>query len=60
MLVGVPLAFAGLSIRLLQSLKHAVLPAVGRLARDPEGVVGDVADRLSRPVRTLRRTWDDL
>lgn len=59
-IVGVVPAFMGLSIKLLKSLKHNVLPGVRRLIREPKQVAASVRDQLARPVKTLRRSWKKL
>jgi hypothetical protein len=59
-IVGVVPAFGGLSIKLLESLKHGVLPATRRVVDDPEGVAATVRQALVRPVDTVRRFWTEL
>lgn len=59
-IVGVLPAFAGLSIKLLESLKHGILPAVRRLVSEPERVAANLWRKLVRPAETLRRFWVEL
>lgn len=59
-IAGVFPAFAGLSIKLLESLKYGVLPTARRLIDEPERVAASVRCTLARPVETLRRSWEEL
>lgn len=59
-IAGIVPAFAGLSIKLLESLKHGVLPAARRLVSEPENVAATLRRKLGRPVETLGRFWSEL
>lgn len=59
-IAGVFPAFAGLSLKLLESLKHDLLPAARQLVSEPERVAANFRRTLVRPVETLRRFWAEL
>lgn len=59
-MAGIVPAFAGLSVKLLRSLKYGVLPGTWRLVSEPDRVALRVRRTLTGPGRTLRRFWDEL
>ena len=59
-IAGIGSAFAGLTVKLLKSLKYGVLPGIRRLIDEPEHVAANVRYQLTRPVKTLRQSWEEL
>ena len=47
-------------IKLAQTCKHTLVPAVHAIRRDPADAVSGFLDRLRRPGETLRESWEEL